>query len=398
MAISDPQVPAAAWSALIDGIRRERKVVVEQSLARIRSLDSYRGMDDAGLRETVESRVELILDGLAQRRPPGLPADDAESEAYGEMRARQGVSFADLLAGWRAGSRSFFRLAADLAPPSEDRDHLVVELVDLMLQWIDHASIAMAAGHRRGELARARELQHVHGNLTRRMLDGIASPAEIRTGLVALGLDPDARYVAVRARPGPEADTQAIEQYLGVDGLRGRRHGLTTLINGDLCGFVTGALPRQPAPAPIGVSEPAPATGLHAPFRRATRALETAIAFQSDGIFPFASVALQAGVLSDPDVGEVLDARYLEPLADVPAVLATAERLLANDGSVDATAKDLDVHTNTVRKRLERFEERTGRSLRDTETAIELWWALQARRLAGRTSSDTSRPVTKDDT
>jgi DNA-binding PucR family transcriptional regulator len=30
---------------------------------------------------------------------------------------------------------------------------------------------------------------------------------------------------------------------------------------------------------------------------------------------------------------------------------------------------------------LERFEEITGRSLRETETLVELWWALQRRRL-----------------
>ena len=44
-------------------------------------------------------------------------------------------------------------------------------------------------------------------------------------------------------------------------------------------------------------------------------------------------------------------------------------------------SQDLDVHPNTVRHRLERFEEITGRSLRETETVVELWWALQRRRL-----------------
>jgi hypothetical protein len=44
-------------------------------------------------------------------------------------------------------------------------------------------------------------------------------------------------------------------------------------------------------------------------------------------------------------------------------------------------AKDVDVHPNTVRHRLERFKEITGRSLRETETLVELWWALQRRRL-----------------
>jgi DNA-binding PucR family transcriptional regulator len=63
------------------------------------------------------------------------------------------------------------------------------------------------------------------------------------------------------------------------------------------------------------------------------------------------------------------------------AVLTTAERYLANDRSVELTAKDLDVHPNTIRQRLARFEEVTGRSLRETETVVEVWWALQRSRL-----------------
>jgi DNA-binding PucR family transcriptional regulator len=55
------------------------------------------------------------------------------------------------------------------------------------------------------------------------------------------------------------------------------------------------------------------------------------------------------------------------------------------------TAGALGVHPNTVRKRLERFEARTGRSLRDSETEVELWWAFQDRRLKG--TADSERPA-----
>jgi hypothetical protein len=63
-------------------------------------------------------------------------------------------------------------------------------------------------------------------------------------------------------------------------------------------------------------------------------------------------------------------------------VLTTIERYLGNDRNVEITAKDVDVHPNTVRQRLDRFEEATGRSLRETETVVEVWWALQRRRLS----------------
>ena len=61
-------------------------------------------------------------------------------------------------------------------------------------------------------------------------------------------------------------------------------------------------------------------------------------------------------------------------------LLNTAEPYLVNDRSVDLTAEDLGVHSNTLRQRLARVEAETGRSLRETETLVELWWASQRRR------------------
>ena len=46
------------------------------------------------------------------------------------------------------------------------------------------------------------------------------------------------------------------------------------------------------------------------------------------------------------------------------------------------TAKSLDIQPNTVRGRLDRFEETTGRSLDEAVTLDEVWLALQRRRLS----------------
>jgi DNA-binding PucR family transcriptional regulator len=45
--------------------------------------------------------------------------------------------------------------------------------------------------------------------------------------------------------------------------------------------------------------------------------------------------------------------------------------------NVDRTAEHIYVHPNTVRYRINRFEEITGAHLRDARTAFEVWWALE---------------------
>jgi DNA-binding PucR family transcriptional regulator len=62
-------------------------------------------------------------------------------------------------------------------------------------------------------------------------------------------------------------------------------------------------------------------------------------------------------------------------------ILAMVECFFNNDFSVDTTARELGVHSNTIRQRLGRFEETTGRSLHEAEVLVEVWWALQRRHL-----------------
>ncbi len=372
-----------AWDALLGVVRAEYAEAVENTVEGSRAMRSYHDVDEDAIREAVRGNYEAVLSGLEERRPPDARDDGAVFDAAGEARARQGVALADMLALWRLGLRFLHELARKAAADDPRREALLLEFLELASAWADFAMLNAASGHRRGELSVAREQLHVQTNLVRRVLTGTAAPAEIRSAVTPLGLDSDGQYYAVRARPEPAVDMEAIERYLDADGLVRRGNGLVALIDGDACGFV-GHLPRTAAPTAVGVSDPVALSAMEPAFRQAGRALETALALCTKGIFSFGDLSIQPAITSDADLGAVMLARYVDAVLALPAgpdILDTAERFLANDRSVDLTAKDLDVHPNTVRHRLERFEEITGRSLRETETLVELWWALQRRRL-----------------
>jgi hypothetical protein len=204
-----------------------------------------------------------------------------------------------------------------------------------------------------------------------------------QSAVAPLGLDPAARYHAVRAHLEPTVEMEAIEHYLNADGLVRRGNGLVALIDGDVCGFVN-QLPQAAAPTAIGISEAVTLSALGMAFKRASRALETALALGAKGIFELGDLGIQPAIANDHDVGNTLVSRYVETMLALTAgeaVLNTTERYLANDRNIEVTARDLEIHSNTVRQRLARFEETTGCSLRDTETLAEVWWALQRWRL-----------------
>jgi DNA-binding PucR family transcriptional regulator len=88
-------------------------------------------------------------------------------------------------------------------------------------------------------------------------------------------------------------------------------------------------------------------------FRHDTRALDAACALGAIGVFDFEALGVQAAVVNDPDVGDVLIRRYVHSFASVTggdAILGTVVWFFNNDFSVDTTARELGVHSNTIRQ------------------------------------------------
>jgi hypothetical protein len=374
----------AAWEEMLAAVHRERATGVERTLRYMSTMPTYGKLDPEALRLGVRANFDAVLTGMKHRRLPGAPDDTKIFEGRGAVRARQGLPVTEMLAAWRVGQESLYLLARELAPAGPDRDALLLEFLELVMAWVDFAMLAAADGHRRSELSRAREQHHAQSNLVRRLLAGTVAPGEVRMAVAQLGLDPTAVYHAVRARPDPSVDGETIEQHLGADGLVKRGRGLVVWIDGDICGFIAD-LPKAAAPTAIGISQPVPLHDLEPAFRRATRALETALALGARGVFDLTTLGVHAAVVGDADVGDAMVRRYIDALDHLTGgdvILQTTEQFLTNDCNAEATARELGVHVNTVRHRLSRYEEATGRSLRETEALVEVWWAIQRQRLS----------------
>jgi DNA-binding PucR family transcriptional regulator len=123
-------------------------------------------------------------------------------------------------------------------------------------------------------------------------------------------------------------------------------------------------------------------------FAHASRALQTALAFGEEGVFSLADLSIRPAILADEALGDAFAARYLEPLAALgrlgAELEATLRAWLASGMRIEDAARGLHVHPNTLRHRLRRFEETTGAALRDPDDLVELWWALERRRLGAR--------------
>jgi DNA-binding PucR family transcriptional regulator len=97
---------------------------------------------------------------------------------------------------------------------------------------------------------------------------------------------------------------------------------------------------------------------------------------------------LRALLVSDADTGWRTARIVLEPVLALDpetrtVLLETLRAWLAAGGSAAEAAKALYCHRNTVRNRLQRLEELTGRSLEDPRGVAELYLASEAVTLLG---------------
>ena len=125
-------------------------------------------------------------------------------------------------------------------------------------------------------------------------------------------------------------------------------------------------------------------------FRLARTAMAASTAAEPVTVFDRSPLTMAA--IADAEVAHRVVQVVLGGLEDLPAddrevLLDTLAAWSSHNGSANETAVHLYCHPNTVRYRLRRLEERTGRSLADPRDVAELVLALEAQRSHGAARS-----------
>jgi PucR C-terminal helix-turn-helix domain len=362
----------------------ELDATVDGVVARIREeIPEFRRLSADALGRAVRGNV---LRALAALREIRAPTDDelAGAAAIGRERAEQGLLVDAVLHAYRITTTAVWSRFGELARERGADVASVLAFSETLWRWADAVMDVVAATHREVELELAREEQQLRDAFVLAAVTGAIDAAELRRDGAAFGLDPQQPYVPLRARSAAapaEPLPRRVALALAGDG------GLVTSFEHDLVGIA--ARPPDPIAGVVaGVGPPARLSELGSAFALASRALQTAIAFGQDGVFSLSDLSIRPAILVDDALGDAFVTRYLTPLAALGRLGAELEDTLRTwfelDMRVDDTARALHVHTNTLRHRLRRFEETTGANLKHPRDLIELWWALERRRLGAR--------------
>jgi hypothetical protein len=362
--------------SLVERIEDELEDVVARIGERIREeIPDFRRLPAERLAEAVRGNVARALAALKELRDP-TPEELERAAAVGRERAEQGLTVDAVLHAYRISITAVWSRFGELARAEGADVASVLAFSETLWHWGDAVMDVVAAAHREVELEQAREEQQRRDAFVLALLTGTLSAAELRRDSATHGLDGDRAYVPFRAR-GATPRTAAA---LAGEG------GLAIALDRDIAGIAARA-PEAPAGVVCGLGPAARLADLPAAFANASRALQTAVAFGQQGAFSLADLSIRPAILADEALGDAFAARYLEPLESLGRLGveldATLRAWFDQEMRIEETARVLHVHPNTLRHRLRRFEEATGATLRDPRALVELWWALERRRIAG---------------
>jgi PucR C-terminal helix-turn-helix domain/GGDEF-like domain len=392
-----PRVVLAPEVAGIAGsVRTRLPELVERVVQRIQAeILFYRDrqvVSAEDLRGSVGRNLESMVGELTADRPPDLTTP----RATGRRRAEQGTPLADILHAYRIGFTELWEAIVDEArrsgqAPPETLVDAASGVWWLIGEYTQELTVAYREAAAELLLAGARERSALVEAL---FTGGIPDRDTLWEAAKLLRLPWEGVFVVVAA----EAPRLAQEGLPDVEPLLAARGiGSAWRLHPDIQTGVVSLRHRDALPVLLrlledGVRARAGVSPVYHALGDTPRALHYArlvlgsLPAGAPAVGQFQETPLRVLAAAAPDAAGELVRTVLGPVLDLPAqdrstLLGTLRAWFDAGGSAVETGKRIYCHPNTVRYRLRRLQEHTGRSLDDPKDVAELLAALDALRL-----------------
>ncbi|MFJ7300187.1 PucR family transcriptional regulator [Streptomyces sp. NPDC099088] len=347
-----------------------------------RHLPSYEVLPDDDVKASAQRFLDVLISELNSQRVP----DDALREVlwdHAHERAARGIPLDDLALGYKLGSRAMLSLldevAAEVAMPSA----FLLAAHDSTWEFANEASGIFARIQHELALERAHFDAERRATFAAGVLSGSLPAEQINCDAQAFGLAPQSSYVALAARAETPDDAETIRRTVA-SAVQVSVDRLLLARIGPALGFIVQRVPESVGRHLVAAGPSLPLDQLAKGFDEAVLTLETARQFAMSGVVHLADLGPRPLVLGDAHTAERLSARHLTALERAGRsngeIEVTARIYLECDQDVGEVARRLAVHPNTVRYRVNRFQQLTQLDLRRTEDLVTTWWLLNRRR------------------
>jgi len=389
-------VLAPEIAELAESVRTRLPELVDRVVRRLLAeIEFYRDREVVSvqdLRDSVASNLESMVAQLTTDRPPELSAP----RATGRRRAEQGTPLADILHAYRIGFTELWEAIVEEARRSgQTPSDTLVEAASgvwwLIGEYTQELTVAYREAAAEQLLAGARQ----RSALVEALFTGGAPDRDtLWEAAKLLRLPWEGVFVVVAAEaPGlAQEGLPDVETLLAARGIGSawRLHpdiqtGVVSLRRADALPVLLELL-RGEARARAGISPVYPVLGDTPRALHYARLVLGSLPAGAPAVAQFEQTPLRVLAAAAPDAAGELARTVLGPVLELPAqerssLLGTLQAWFDAGGSAAETGRRIYCHPNTVRYRLRRLQEHTGRSLDDPRAVAELLAALDALRL-----------------
>jgi purine catabolism regulator len=332
--------------------------------------------------------VQALLAILSERLGASVCLVDESGRVVGERHHGKRLEFDEavelpVVAG---GETATLQTARESAPLTEF-DRLVLH----------HGQTALAFELSRRRAVSAAELR-LAGDLLEDLENDRLDEREISRRVAAFGLDPARRYAALLAVPGNGGSGDslrlAVAQELDARSLvylsAARRDRASFLVEADAeeeTLALAAHVAERHAGTRVGIGRPATGAGLGRSLIEARAALDSGV----DGVASYRDLGSLELLLGLPDAAlEAYVDRVLGPAAENDWLVESLTALLDSGCRWSEAADTLGVHRHTLRYRMERLAEQTGKHPDKPDERMELWLAVKAAQALQARTAGTS--------
>jgi hypothetical protein len=349
------------------------------------------GVPIEDLRASVRNNLTHILSQLAGRPRPGLEPP----RATGRRRAEQGVPLPVILHAYRVAGKFIWAAILAEAAGDEIAPSALLDVGSELWLIIDSHSGAVTDSYRDAVAERVHSDTQTRNAMLDALLRGnLGDGDRLWESAATLRLPRHGTFVVVAARP-PRPGVESIphaEDALRMRGIQSAwrvevdAHVGVVLLTARVDTERLSAQLTELTSGPIGVS--APYSNLDqtpAALRQARLAFASATPGSRE-LVRYEQVPIAILLASAPDAAIMVATSILGPVLALPAadcdvLLSTLRMWFDEQGATSVAAEKLHIHRNTVRYRLRRLEDLTGRSLSQPAGVAELHLALEAARI-----------------
>ncbi|HEY2502363.1 MAG TPA: helix-turn-helix domain-containing protein [Mycobacterium sp.] len=345
------------------------------------------------VRDSCVANVTFIFDSLAG----DADVDVSPAEHTGTARALAGVPLPAVMTAYRIGFRFMWERTLAAARAASIPTDSILDATARVFLAQDTFTQAMATAYRQQLTAQILEQEEERSALVEALLSRrITDSHSLWEAADLLRLPTTGPYVVVAADLPAigKLGLPTIENKLSIRDIRSAWRLLPDLQVGivHLRGPSTAEtldrvveVLRQAATARVGISPPFQDLAETSDALRFARLAVTGKPSGESLISVFDDTPLAVAAVSAPDVMAKIKALVLQRLDELPAdertiLIDTFQAWLEAGGSANDTAAKIYCHPNTVRHRLHRIEELTGRSLSRPKDLAELCLAFEVER------------------